>query len=185
MEKAGEYPDIIIGCVGGGSNFTGFAAPFLIDKIAGNKPKLKAIGVESSSCPKMTKGRYAYDFGDTAKTTPLLKMETLGCDFIPPSIHAGGLRYHGNAPILSFLNQAKITEARSYKQQDIFEAAVTFAKTEGIIAAPESNHAIKAAIDEGMKCREEKEKKIIVFNLSGHGLLDLKGYDSFFKHKLG
>lgn len=181
MEKGGEYPDILIGCVGGGSNFGGFAIPFLIDKISGKKPKLKAIGVESISCPKMTEGEYRYDFGDTAKKTPLLKMETLGSDFIPPPIHAGGLRYHANAPILSFLNQNKITEARAYGQKEVFEAAMVFAKTEGIIPAPESSHAIKAVIDEAIKCRKENKKKVILFNLSGHGLLDLQGYDDYLR----
>lgn len=184
MEMVGDYPDIIIGCVGGGSNFAGFAIPFLIDKISGEKKNLKAIAVEASACPKMTKGQYRYDFGDTAKKTPLLKMQTLGSDFIPAPIHAGGLRYHGNAPILSFLNQEKITKARSYNQMDIFQAATIFAKTEGIIAAPESAHAIKATIDEAVKCREEGKKKVIVFNLSGHGLLDLNGYDQFLHKKL-
>jgi tryptophan synthase beta chain len=184
MEKAGEYPDILIGCVGGGSNFGGFATPFLIDKISGKKSKLKAIGVESSSCPKMTKGKYGYDFGDTAKKTPLLKMESLGSDFIPPPIHAGGLRYHGNAPILSFLNQEKITEARACSQGEVFKAALIFSQTEGIILAPESSHALKVVIDEAIKCREENKKKVILFNLSGHGLLDLKGYDDFLQGKL-
>ena len=184
MEKAGEYPDILIGCVGGGSNFGGFSIPFLVDKIAGLKPKLKVIGVEALSCPKMTKGEYRYDYGDTAKKTPLLKMETLGSDFIPPGIHAGGLRYHGNAPIISFLNQKGITEPRAYDQQSIFKAGVDFARCEGIVPAPESSHAIKAVIDEAIKCKEEGRKKVIVFNLSGHGLLDLNGYDKFLRKQL-
>jgi len=184
MEVVGEYPDVIIGCVGGGSNFAGFAIPFLIDKISGKRKKLKAIAVEASSCPKMTKGEYRYDFGDTAKKTPLLKMQTMGSDFIPAPIHAGGLRYHGNAPILSFLNQEKITEARAYDQLEIFQAAVNFAKCEGIIPAPESAHAIKATIDEAIVCKNEGKKKVIVFNLSGHGLLDLSGYDKFLHNKL-
>lgn len=184
MELAGVYPDVIIGCVGGGSNFAGFAIPFLIDKISGKRKNLKAIAVEASSCPKMTKGEYRYDFGDTAKKTPLLKMQTMGSDFIPAPIHAGGLRYHANAPILSFLNQEKITEARAYDQLEIFQAAVDFAKCEGIIPAPESAHAIKAAIDEAIQCRKEGKKKVIIFNLSGHGLLDLSGYDQFLNNKL-
>jgi tryptophan synthase beta chain len=183
MELAGEYPDIIIGCVGGGSNFAGFAIPFLIDKISGKK-NFKAIAVEAESCPKMTKGQYRYDFGDAAKKTPLLKMQTMGCDFIPSPIHAGGLRYHGNAPILSFLNQEKITEARAYDQLSTFKAAIDFAKCEGIIPAPESSHAIKSAIDEAIKAKKEGKKKVILFNLSGHGLLDLNGYDKFLHHKL-
>lgn len=178
-----EYPDSIIGCVGGGSNFAGFAIPFLIDKISGKK-NVKAIAVEAESCPKMTKGEFRYDFGDAAKKTPLLKMQTMGCDFIPSPIHAGGLRYHGNAPILSFLNQEKITEARAYDQIATFKAAVDFAKCEGIISAPESAHAIKAAIDEASVAKKEGKKKVILFNLSGHGLLDLNGYDKFLHNKL-
>ena len=184
MEKAGEYPDILIGCVGGGSNFGGFFIPFAVDKITGYKPNLRIIGVEAASCPKMTKGEYRYDYGDTARQTPLLKMETLGSDFIPPGIHAGGLRYHGNAPVLSFLNKERITEPRAYDQQAIFQAGVKFAQCEGKIPAPESAHAIKAAIDEAVKAREEGQKKVIVFNLSGHGLLDLQGYDDFLRGKL-
>lgn len=184
MEIAGEYPDIVIGCVGGGSNFAGFAIPFLVDKISGAKPSLKALAVEPDSCPKMTKGEYRYDFGDTAKKTPLLKMETLGSDFIPPAIHAGGLRYHGCAPILSFLNREKITQPVAYDQISVFKAGVDFAKCEGIIPAPESSHAIKAAIDEAILAKKENRKKVILFNLSGHGLLDLKGYDDYFQGKL-
>lgn len=184
MEMAGEYPDVVISCVGGGSNFAGFAIPFLVDKISGAKPSLKALAVEPISCPKMTKGEYRYDFGDTAKKTPLLKMETLGCDFIPPAIHAGGLRYHGCAPILSFLNREKITQPVAYDQVSVFKAGVEFARSEGIIPAPESSHAIKAAIDEAILARKENRKKVILFNLSGHGLLDLKGYDDFFRGKL-
>lgn len=184
MENYGEYPDTIIGCVGGGSNFAGFAIPFVIDKIAGIKPKLEIIGVEAKSCPKMTKGEYKYDFGDTAKKTPLLKMETLGSDFIPSPIHAGGLRYHANAPILSFLNRNGVTEARAYDQRAIFSAGVTFARTEGILPAPESNHAIKAVIDEALKVKRTGEKKVIIVNVSGHGLLDLNGYDQFLEGKL-
>jgi len=179
MEMAGEYPDIIIGCVGGGSNFGGFSVPFLIDKVSGAKKSLRAIGVESSACPKMTEGEYRYDHGDSARMTPLLKMETLGSDFIPPKIHAGGLRYHGNAPLLSFLNQQKITESRAYGEDEIFKAGVLFARSEGIIPAPESAHAIQAAIEEAKKCADSGEKKVILFNLSGHGLLDLKGYEQY------
>lgn len=184
MEKAGEYPDILIGCCGGGSNFAGFAFPFLADKLSGKRCKTRFIGVEPESCPTMTKGEYRYDFGDTAGITPLLKMETLGCKFIPSPIHAGGLRYHGIAPILAFLHQEKLIEARAYGQLEVFAAAIDFAKTEGIIPAPESAHAIKAAIDEAIKCRESGEKKVIVFNLSGHGLLDLGGYQDFMEGRL-
>ena len=184
LEKAGEYPDILIGCCGGGSNFGGFVFPFLPDKLSGRKKNLRCIGVEPESCPSMTKGEYRYDFGDTSQKTPLLKMETLGSDFIPEPIHAGGLRYHGIAPLLAFLHREGIIEARSYGQKEVFAAAVSFAKAEGIIPAPESAHAIKAAIDEAEKCKEEGRKKVIVFNLSGHGLLDLKGYENFLQNKL-
>lgn len=184
MEKAGEYPDIIIGCCGGGSNFAGIAFPFLADKISGKNKKTRFIGVEPESCPSMTKGEYRYDFGDTSGKTPLLKMETLGCDFIPKPIHAGGLRYHGIAPLLAFLHREKLIEASAYGQNEIFKAGIDFAKAEGIIPAPESDHAIKAVIDEAIKCKKEKKKKVILFNLSGHGLLDLKGYDDYLHHKL-
>ena len=184
LEDFGEYPDMVIGCVGGGSNFSGLAIPFLIDKISCKKKNLQFVGVESTACPKMTKGQYRYDFGDSAGKTPLLKMQTLGKDFIPAKIHAGGLRYHANAPILSFLNEQKITEARAYNQQEIFKAAMIFAQTEGLIPAPESAHAIKAVIDEAIKCKKEGKKKVILFNLSGHGLLDLKGYEDFIGGKI-
>jgi len=184
MKSFNEYPDTVIGCVGGGSNFAGLAVPFIIDKISGKNKKTRFIGVESTACPKMTQGKYRYDFGDTAGKTPLLKMQTLGKDFIPAKIHAGGLRYHANAPILSFLNEQKITEARAYNQYEIFKAAMLFAQTEGIIPAPESAHAIKAVIDEAIRCKKEGKKKVILFNLSGHGLLDLKGYEDFIGGKM-
>jgi tryptophan synthase beta chain len=184
MEIIGEYPDILIGCVGGGSNAFGFMAPFLIDTISGKKSKTRFLLVESNASPKMTKGQYKYDFGDAGGKTPLLKMETLGSSFIPAPIHAGGLRYHGNAPILSFLNEEKITEARAYEQREVFEAATLFAKAEGIIVAPESAHAVKAVIDEAIACRDEGTKKTIIFNCSGHGLLDLGGYEKFLEGKL-
>ena len=184
MEKGGEYPDIVIGCCGGGSNFAGFAFPFMADKLAGKTKEVRFIGVEPASCPTMTKGEYRYDFGDTAGMTPLLKMKTLGCDFIPSPIHAGGLRYHGIAPQIAFLQEAGLIEAKAYGQKEVFEAGLAFAKTEGIIPAPESSHAIKAAIDEAVKCKEEGKKKVIIFNLSGHGLLDLKGYEDYLEGKL-
>lgn len=183
MEKAGEYPDIIIGCCGGGSNFAGLAFPFLVDKLK-RKKKTRYIGVEPASCPSLTKGQYRYDFGDTACMTPLLKMKTLGGDFIPSPIHAGGLRYHGMAPLISFLYEEKLMEAVAYEQNPVFQAGVDFAKCEGIIPAPESSHAIKAVIDEAIKCKKEGKKKVILFNLSGHGLLDLNGYDQFIHNKL-
>jgi tryptophan synthase beta chain len=183
MAIAGEFPDIMIGCCGGGSNFAGLAFPFLADQLAGGK-KIRFIGVEPKSCPSLTKGEYRYDFGDTSQKTPLLKMKTMGCDFMPSPIHAGGLRYHGMAPLLSFLQEEKLMEARAYDQLEVFKAGVNFAKTEGIVPAPESAHAIKAAIDEAILCKKEGIKKVIVFNLSGHGLLDLKGYDDYLHHKL-
>jgi len=183
MEKIGEYPDIIIGCCGGGSNFAGLAFPFLVDKLK-RKKKTRYIGVEPISCPSLTKGQYRYDFGDTACMTPLLKMKTLGSDFIPSPIHAGGLRYHGMAPLISFLYEEKLMEAVAYEQNPVFQAGVDFARCEGIIPAPESSHAIKAAMDEAIKAREEGKKKVILFNLSGHGLLDLNGYDKFLHNQL-
>ena len=183
MEKIGEYPDIIIGCCGGGSNFAGLAFPFLVDKLK-RKKKTRYIGVEPTSCASLTKGEYRYDFGDTAQMTPLLKMKTLGCDYVPSPIHAGGLRYHGMAPQISFLYNEKLMEAIAYDQNPVFQAGVDFARCEGIIPAPESSHAIKAAMDEAIKAREEGKKKVILFNLSGHGLLDLNGYDKFLHNQL-
>ncbi len=184
MERAGEYPDIVIGCCGGGSNFGGFAFPFLADKISGKKEKTRFIGVEPASCPSMTKGEYRYDFGDTAQMTPLLKMKTLGSDFVPSPIHAGGLRYHGIAPLLAFLQEEKLIEAVAYEQIPVFKASVDFAKAEGIIPAPESGHAIKATVDEALQAKKQGTKKVIIFNLSGHGLLDLQGYDKFLHNQL-
>ncbi|MDW8321571.1 MAG: TrpB-like pyridoxal phosphate-dependent enzyme, partial [Armatimonadota bacterium] len=176
MEMAGEEPDVIVGCVGGGSNFAGLAFPFVRLKITAGK-KYRVIAVEPSACPSMTKGELRYDFGDTAMTTPLLWMYTLGHDFMPPRIHAGGLRYHGMAPLVSHLYHLGLIEAVAYPQTRVFEAAVTFARTEGIIPAPESAHAVRAAIDEAIQAREAGEKKVILFNLSGHGLLDLTAYE--------
>jgi len=183
MEKAGEYPDIVIGCVGGGSNFAGIAFPFMADKLK-KKNKTRFVGVEPSSCPSLTKGKYEYDFGDTAHMTPLLKMHTLGSNFVPSPIHAGGLRYHGMAPQISFLYNEKLMEAKAYDQKNVFQAGIDFARAEGIIPAPESTHAIKAAMDEAITAKKEGKKKVILFNLSGHGLLDLNGYDKFLHHKL-
>jgi tryptophan synthase beta chain len=183
MEKAGEYPDVVIGCVGGGSNFAGIAFPFLAENLKGKK-KARFVGVEPASCPSLTKGKYEYDFGDTAQMTPLLKMHTLGSDFVPSPIHAGGLRYHGMAPLISFLYNEKLIEAVAYEQKEIFQAGVDFARAEGIIPAPESCHAIKATIDEALFAKREGKKKIILFNLSGHGLLDLQGYDKFLHNQL-
>ncbi|MGO9378056.1 MAG: TrpB-like pyridoxal phosphate-dependent enzyme [Dissulfurispiraceae bacterium] len=182
LAVAGEYPDIIIGCCGGGSNFGGISFPFLADKINGKE--LRAIAVEPSSCPTLTKGDFRYDFGDTAGLTPFLMMYTLGHDFMPPGIHAGGLRYHGDSPLLSQLYKDGIIEAKAYPQLAVFEAAMIFAKTEAIIPAPESSHAIRAAIDEALLCKEEGKEKCILFNLSGHGYLDLSAYDDYLNGKL-
>lgn len=184
LEIAGEEPDILIGCCGGGSNFGGFVFPFLAQKLEGKLDKIRCVGVEPESCPSMTKGEYRYDHGDSAGITPLLKMETLGKNFVPSPIHAGGLRYHGIAPQLAFLHREGLIEAKAYGQKKVFEAGVTFARCEGIIPAPESSHAIKGAIDEAIKSREEGRKKVIVFNLSGHGLLDLAGYEDYLGGKL-
>ena len=178
-----DYPDVVIGCHGGGSNFAGIALPFVRDKIHGKN--IDIIAVEPLSCPTLTQGKIEYDFGDTAGFTPLLKMFTLGHDFIPPTIHAGGLRYHGAAPIVSALLQHQLIRAEALGQLEIFEGAMLFSRTEGIIPAPESAHAVKMAIDEAIKAREETRKKTIVFNLSGHGLLDLSAYDAYLNGELG
>ena len=178
LEMAGVEPDVLIGCVGGGSNYAGFCFPFYPDKWAG-KP-IRFIAVEPTACPTMTRGSYRYDFGDTAKTTPLLKMHTLGHGFVPPKIHAGGLRYHGMAPLISLLINCGEMEAAAYHQRTVFDAAVQFARTEGIIPAPETSHAIRAAIDEALRCKETGEAKTIVFNFSGHGHFDLAAYERYF-----
>jgi tryptophan synthase beta chain len=183
IEMAGEEPDVIIGCVGGGSNFAGLAFPFVRQKITEGK-KYRVVAVEPSACPSMTKGELRYDFGDTAMTTPLMWMYTLGHDFMPPKIHAGGLRYHGMAPLVSHLYHLGLIEAVAYPQTKVFEAAVTFARTEGIIPAPESSHAVRAAMDEAIKAREAGEKRVILFNLSGHGMLDLSAYDAYLSGSL-
>jgi tryptophan synthase beta chain len=183
MELAGEAPDVIIGCVGGGSNFAGLAYPFLRERLTGGS-KVRFLAVEPEACPSLTKGEYAYDFGDTAATTPLMKMYTLGHTFIPAGIHAGGLRYHAMAPSISHLYQEGLIEARAYHQLTVFEAAVQFARTEGIIPAPESSHAIRAAIDEALSAKEAGERRVIVFNLSGHGHFDMGSYDRYFAGEL-
>jgi len=184
MEMADIYPDIIIGCIGGGSNFAGLYLPFVKDKINGSKPDLRIINVEPASCPTITKGPYTYDFGDEAGLTPLLKMYTLGHDFIPPPVHAGGLRYHGMAPIICHLHRLGLVEARAVHQIAAFEAGVTFARTEGIISAPEPNHAIRVVIEEALKCRESGEAKTILLAHSGHGHVDMAAYDVFLGGKL-
>jgi len=178
MEQAGEEPDVIIGCVGGGSNFAGIAFPFLQKKIKEGK-KYRVVAVEPSSCASMTKGKLRYDFGDTAQMTPLLWMYTLGHDFMPPSIHAGGLRYHGMAPMVSHAHDLGLVDAVAYPQTKVFEAAVLFARTEGIIPAPEASHAVRAAVDEAIAARKDGKKRVIVFNMSGHGMLDLSAYDAY------
>lgn len=182
LELAGEKPDIITGCVGGGSNFAGLVFPFVPDKLKGGKVEL--IGVEPASCPTLTRGPFRYDFGDVAKMTPLLKMYTLGHSFIPPAIHAGGLRYHGAAPLLSLLVNKGVIAARSYFQNEVFEAALLFARTEGILPAPETAHAIKCAIEEAKKCRATGEEKCIVIGFSGHGHFDLAAYEAYLDDKL-
>ena len=184
MEMANAYPDIIVGCIGGGSNFAGMFLPFVKDKIGGRKPDLRIINVEPTSCPTLTKGLYAYDFGDAAGMTPLLKMHTLGHEFIPPAVHAGGLRYHGMAPIICHLHKLGLVEARAVPQVATFEAGVTFARTEGIISAPETNHAIRATIDEALKCKESGESKTILLAHSGHGHFDMAAYESYLSGKL-
>jgi len=177
-----DYPDVVIGCHGGGSNFAGIALPFVRDKIHGKN--IDIIAVEPLSCPTLTQGKIEYDFGDTAGFTPLIKMYTLGHEFIPPAIHAGGLRYHGAAPIVSALLQHQLIRAEALGQVEIFEGAVLFTQTEGIIPAPESSHAVKMAINEAINAREEGRKKTIVFNLSGHGLLDLSAYEAYLNGEL-
>ncbi len=185
MEIAGDFPDVVIGCVGGGSNFAGLSYPFYHLVVSGKAPKkVRFLAVEPTASPSMTKGEYTYDFGDTAQLTPLLKMYTLGHDFIPPPIHAGGLRYHGAAPSLSLLKKHGVVESIAYNQVEVFEAAITFARTEGIVVAPETAHAVKAVIDEALKARETGEERVILFNLSGHGLLDLAAYRDFLEGKL-
>ncbi len=182
-EMYGIQPDIIIGCAGGGSNLGGIMAPFMGDKIKG-KNQIEFIAIEPASCPSLTRGKYAYDFGDTGKTTPLVRMYTLGSGFIPSPNHAGGLRYHGMSPILSKLYHDGYFTAKSYAQSEVFEAAVLFAKCEGTLPAPESSHAIKGALDEAIKCRETGEKKTIIFGLTGTGYFDLTAYESYNKGRM-
>jgi len=182
MELAGEEPEVVLGCFGGGSNFAGLALPYVLDRIAGKGPRI--VAVEPSACPSLTKGSFTYDFGDTAKLTPLIKMYTLGHDFVPPGIHAGGLRYHGASPLVSHLVHQGHIEAKSYSQLPVFEAALQFARTEGILPAPESSHDIRAAVDEALAAREEGRAKVILFGLSGHGHFDLAAYENYLSGKL-
>ena len=183
MDMADDYPDIVVGCTGGGSNFAGIAFPFIGAGLRGGK-KARIIAVEPSACPSLTRGKYAYDFGDTGKMTPLTKMHTLGSAFVPPGFHAGGLRYHGMAPLVSHAHELGLLEARAYHQTQCFEAGVLFARAEGILPAPEANHAVKGAIDEAVKCREEGTSKAILFNLCGHGHFDMTAYQDFMAGKL-
>jgi len=182
LAKVGDYPDVVLASCGGGSNFGGIAFPFLADKAAGKKVRL--VAVEPSSCPTLTKGVYAYDFGDAVGLTPLMKMYTLGHDFVPPGIHAGGLRYHGDSPLVSQLYHEKLIEACAVSQLGVFEAGVQFARAEGIIPAPESAHAVRAAIDEALEAKQRKEPRVILFNLSGHGHFDMAAYDRYFAGQL-
>jgi tryptophan synthase beta chain len=183
LEKAGDYPDIVIGCCGGGSNFAGIAFPFVHDNLV-KGAKVRAIAAEPAACPTLTKGKFAYDYGDTAGIVPILNMYTLGHDFMPPGIHAGGLRYHGDSALVSQLFHDKLIEAQSRKQTACFEAAQIFAQSEAILPAPESSHAIRVAIDEALKCKETGEAKTILFCLSGNGYLDLPSYDAYVNGKL-
>jgi tryptophan synthase beta chain len=182
LKLAGDAPDVVIGCHGGGSNFAGISFPFVADKAAGKKVRL--LAVEPASCPTLTKGVYAFDYGDTARMAPIARMYTLGHDFMPPGIHAGGLRYHGASPLVSQLVNAGVIEARAVGQLACFEAAVLFARTEAIIPAPESSHAIRGAIDEALQAKQEGKEKVILFNLSGHGHVDMAAYDAYFAGKL-
>jgi len=185
LELVDDYPDVILGCIGGGSSFSGLFWPFYYDKVSGKAPKdVRFIAIEPTACPSITKGEYMYDHGDTARLTPLIKMHTLGHDFIPAPIHAGGLRYHGIAPTLSVLSQEKQLETRAYNQVEVFDAARLFVKTEGIIPAPEPSHAIKAVIDEALRCKETEEEKVILFLLCGHGHFDMQAFDDYLRGKL-
>jgi len=182
LELAGDEADVIVGCVGGGSNFAGVCFPFVKDKLNGKD--IDIIACEPTACPTLTRAPYKYDFGDTAQLTPLLKMYTLGHDFVPPPIHAGGLRYHGNAPLLCLLVNQKVIEARAFHQNEVFDAALTFASAEGSLCAPETAHAIKGAIQEALKCKETREEKCIVIAYSGHGFFDLGAYEAYMDDKL-
>jgi tryptophan synthase beta chain len=182
LRAVGDYPDVVLGCHGGGSNFSGLAFPFLADRAAGKQVRL--VACEPTSCPTLTKGVYAFDYGDTARMAPVVKMYTLGHDFMPPGIHAGGLRYHGASPLVSQLLAAGQLEARAYPQTPCFEAAVTFARTEGLVPAPESSHAIHGAIEEAQRAKEEGRERVILFGLSGHGQLDMAAYDAYLSGRL-
>ena len=183
MEMAGDYPDILVGCTGGGSNFSGLVFPFIGKKFRDNQ-KIKVIACEPRSCPSLTKGKYAYDFGDTGNLTPLVKMHTLGSQFIPPATHSGGLRYHGMAPMVSHLKELGIIEAKAFGQKECFEAGIKFANVEGIVPAPEATHAVKGAMDAAIECKKNGQSKTILFNLCGHGHFDMQAYADYFDNKL-
>ncbi len=183
LEQAGDYPDILVGCTGGGSNFAGLIFPFLGVQLRGGR-RVRIVAVEPAACPSLTRGRYAYDFGDTGRLTPLVKMHTLGADFIPPGFHAGGLRYHGMAPLVSHIKELGLIDAVAYHQTECFEAGVTFARAEGILPAPEANHAVKGAIDEALRCKRDGVSRTILFNLCGHGHFDMQAYMDYFAGKL-
>ena len=183
MNMAGNYPDILVGCTGGGSNFAGLVLPFLGEQLRGG-PKLRIVAVEPAACPSLTRGRYAYDFGDTARLTPLLRMHTLGSAFVPPGFHAGGLRYHGMSPLVSHLLELGLIEARACRQTECFDAALQFARAEGILPAPEASHAVRGAIDEALKCRAAGVGRTILFNLCGHGHFDMQAYVDHFAGRL-
>jgi tryptophan synthase beta chain len=183
MAMAGEEPDVVIGCVGGGSNFGGLTIPF-VRRVLRDEARTRFLAAEPAACPTLTRGVYAYDFGDTVGLTPLMPMYTLGHEFVPPPVHAGGLRYHGDSPLISGLVRAGVVEARAFRQNDTFKAAVQFARTEGIIPAPEAAHAIKATIDEAQEAQSAGESRVILFGLSGHGHFDLSAYDAYLSGSL-
>jgi tryptophan synthase beta chain len=184
LEQAGDFPDVVVGCTGGGSNFGGIAFPFLGEKLRNGGKGPRIVAIEPSACPTLTKGTYAYDFGDTGHLTPLVKMHTLGSTFVPPGFHAGGLRYHGMAPMVSHVLDLGLIEAKSYDQLQTFEAGVEFGRVEGILPAPEANHAVKGAIDEALRCKREGKAETILFNLCGHGHFDMQAYMDYFAGKL-
>lgn len=183
LEQAGDYPDVVVGCTGGGSNFAGIAFPFIGRKLRGGRD-LRVVAIEPAACPSLTRGPYAYDFGDTGKLTPLVKMHTLGAAFVPPGFHAGGLRYHGMAPLVSHVKELGLIEARAVAQRSVFEAGVMFARAEGILPAPEACHAVRGAIDEALRAKEEGQSRAILFNLCGHGHFDMMAYADYFSGKL-
>jgi tryptophan synthase beta chain len=183
LEMANDYPDIVVGCTGGGSNFAGIAFPFIGDKLRRNRT-VRIVAIEPAACPSLTRGKYAYDFGDTGHMTSLVKMHTLGSTFMPPGFHAGGLRYHGMSPLVSHVKELGLIEAQAYPQVSCFEAGVAFARAEGIVPAPEANHAVRGAIDEAIRCREEGVSRAILFNLCGHGHFDMQAYTDYFAGKL-